>query len=190
MTSVAEAGETAGDAADQQATAPLVDRISELEAELAELTESAQRTEAEKQNLADQLGASHEDVDAKAAAMRTLKAQLDADHQKVESAVNDAEELTRLRQLTEQLTSQATQEASELKRVQEEQIELKQQLALLNEASESWDAERVLLFAKLGLDENGNPDENASVDQTPASDTSAAELEAALVEMKRLASGS
>ena len=113
--------------------------------------------QAEKQVAQDQLGAFQEEINFKAGEMRRLLEQLAASEKLSHDLQEKASEVEAARQRTAELTAALEGASGELKRLQLEQIDAKHELALLADASDAWDAERLHLFGRLGLDENGQP---------------------------------
>lgn len=159
------------------------ERIDELETILEQHEEYVKGLLAEKQDLLDRLGASQEEINAKADEMRRIQDRLGAAEEAATIVERQTESLqdseTQVVKLSEELNAGNT----ELKRLQEEQIELKQELAFLTDASEAWAAERTGLFSRLGLDVNGEP--RGEEGELTTSGSGAA-LEETLAEMARL----
>lgn len=139
------------------ALADAAKQLEQLQGEL-ELQQQLQiGLQAEKQVQLDQIGAFQEEINFKAEEMRRLHDRLAAAEKRSHLLEQKASDVDSARQQTKELTAALAQAKAELKRVQLEQIDAKHELALLSEASDAWDAERLHLFARLGLDEHGKP---------------------------------
>ena len=156
---VTEDVEGATDTAASDATESQVssDRISALEATIAQHEEYAAGLQTERQDLLDKLGASQEEINAKAAEMRRMREEL-KQAQEVAARGNEQQEaFAKLQETERDLNELVSGRNTELKRLQEEQIELKQQVAHYIDAEEEWQSERVALLAQAGFDEDGEP---------------------------------
>lgn len=140
------------------------DRIAELESAVEQHEHHTEALQREKQDLSDRVGAFQEEINAKSTEMRRMQ-------ERLKLAEENSEQKDRLQQACEeaQAAAESLQEAVdqknvELKRLQDEQIELKQGLACLTDASECWTEERAALYQRFGLDENGDPSDSAGTD--------------------------
>ena len=136
-------------------------KLEELQTQLAEYEQNLETSHTEKCALEDQVGAFQEEINAKSASMRKMQQELKAANEQAEAASDLKQANEQLLGEKNQLSCDSETNVSELKRIRDEQIELKQQLAAYNELSEKWDAERLSLYTQLGLDENGEPLEDA-----------------------------
>lgn len=141
----------------EQNQAAQLQELNGLRDELAQQEQLREELQAEKQVAQDQLGAFQEEINFKAGEMRRLLEQLAASEKLSHDLQEKASEVEAARQRTAELTAALEGASGELKRLQLEQIDAKHELALLADASDAWDAERLHLFGRLGLDENGQP---------------------------------
>ena len=156
-------------------------RIAELEAVLQQHEHQVRSWEVEKQELLDRLGASQEDVDAKAAEMRALQQQVSSLEERERASAQLQLEIERMAAEYERLSSSADDANQQVDSLQQERIELKQQLAEFTDYAEEWKSERAALRQRLGLDES----ENVELTDDDAS-TAFADQEELLAQVQRL----
>ncbi len=138
-------------------------KIAELETVIEQHEQYAAGLQTERQDLLDQLGASQEDINVKAAEMRRMREQLQAAQSQASTAAEQQSEFSASQSECRELSKSLEERAADLRRLQDEQIELKQQLAHFIDAEELWNTQRTSLYSRLGLDENGEPLDDESL---------------------------
>ena len=159
-------------------------RIAELEAAVDQHEQYAAGLQREKQDLMDRLGASQEDVNAKAAEMRKMRERLTEAEKQATEAIEQKTEYDRSQSAQQELSQAMEGRESDLRRIQDEQFELKQQLAHYEAAEEQWNADRLSLFAQLGLDEKGQPIDGAEAPEKLVSSKEAATLRSQVADLE------